>query len=40
MGIKKFARDYVDPDSRARWLRDARTLAENYAIVWAIWGND
>ena len=32
--------DYADADSRARWLRDARTLAEKYGIGWAIWGYD
>ena len=32
--------DYADSGSRTRWLRDARTLAENYGIGWAIWGYD
>ena len=32
--------DFTDADSRSRWLRDARTLAEKYGIGWAIWGYD
>ena len=32
--------DFTDADSRARWLHDARILAENYGIGWAIWGYD
>ena len=32
--------DFADSGSRARWLRDARTLAEKYGIGWAIWGYD
>lgn len=32
--------DFTDADSRTRWLRDARSLAEKYGIGWAIWGYD
>jgi len=32
--------EYADADSRSRWLRDVRGLAEKYGIGWAIWGYD
>ena len=32
--------EFSDPASRARWLKDARALAEKHQIGWSIWGYD